>query len=328
MDQVLRGEASEERVERRIARLAASQHGVFSRAQALASAATRGHMEWKVATASWEIVHRGVYRVAAVPRSWRQDLLAACLMAGDGAAASHRAAGALVHLPGIPEGTVEISAPKSRRVRRGGVVVHQVGALARVDVTSIDAVPSTTVTRTLIDIAAVLGEEPLGEAIDDALRRRLTTIPRLRRRLAELGSRGRAGAKKLQRVLDTRDGSPVSDSVLEARFLSLVRRARLPAPICQHPIRGFGRLVAVADFAWPEARLAVETEGYRWHSGRTRWSRDLARRNALTALGWRVLHVTWSDVHSAPDQLVETIAHVLGSVIRSGSAILPPSRRA
>jgi len=68
----------------------------------------------------------------------------------------------------------------------------------------------------------------------------------------------------------------------------------------------------VVDFAFPEARVAIEADGYRWHSGRARWERDLARRNSLTALGWRIVHVTWADLTQDPATLIARIKTVIG----------------
>ncbi len=69
-----------------------------------------------------------------------------------------------------------------------------------------------------------------------------------------------------------------------------------------------GGLVAVVDFAYPDLKLAIEADGYRWHTGRIRWEHDLARRNRLTALGWRTLHVTWSDIEQRSEELMARIA--------------------
>jgi very-short-patch-repair endonuclease len=78
-----------------------------------------------------------------------------------------------------------------------------------------------------------------------------------------------------------------------------LRRARIDGLVAQHEIRVRGRVVARVDFAVPAARLAIEADSYRWHSGRKNWQEDLARRNALTSLGWRVIHVTWGDLDDA-----------------------------
>lgn len=56
------------------------------------------------------------------------------------------------------------------------------------------------------------------------------------------------------------------------------------------------------DWAWPEARLALEIEGGAWTQGRhTRGAgfvADLAKYNAAAILGWRVLRCTPDDVKS------------------------------
>ena len=212
----------------------------------------------------------------------------------------------------MPFGIIEITIPNGRRMRRSGVFVHQAVALPDVDVTIVDAIPVTTATRTLIDLASVLTATALEEVLDDALRRRLTTIPRLRGRLVELGRKGRRGIATISGLVEARgEMARVPDSVLETRFLRLVKEAGLPRPACQYPVRVQGRLVAMVHFAYPHVLLAIETEGYRWHSGRVHWSRDLARRNELTALGWRVIHVTWIDLRDHAERTIKLVADAL-----------------
>jgi very-short-patch-repair endonuclease len=64
---------------------------------------------------------------------------------------------------------------------------------------------------------------------------------------------------------------------------------------------------ADVDFAWPEAKLAVEVDGYRWHSGRQQWQNDMQRQNALAEVGWLVLRFSWYDVTNRPDYVIRTI---------------------
>ncbi|MDQ3953605.1 MAG: endonuclease domain-containing protein [Actinomycetota bacterium] len=112
----------------------------------------------------------------------------------------------------------------------------------------------------------------------------------------------------MKRLLAERGDEPApAESRLERKLWGLIVRSGLPRPVRQHRVcdgRGF---VARVDLAYPEVLLAVEADGYRWHSGRRAWSRDLARRNRLTSLGWRVLHVTHYDVTESPDDVVEQI---------------------
>lgn len=65
------------------------------------------------------------------------------------------------------------------------------------------------------------------------------------------------------------------------------------------------------DFAYPQHRLAIECDGYLFHSGRQAWSRDRDRSNLLTSAGWRILRVTWADL-AEPTRLIDMIRKLLG----------------
>ena len=285
---------------------------MISRRQAVDGGATRAFIERRVASGRWLTLFPRVYRMAGAPRSWRQQVMAACLACGDAAAASHRCAGALVALPGLEKGTAEISVPRRRHIERRGIVVHRVAELGRADVTRIDGIPSTTATRTLIDLAGILARHDLEEVLDDALRRRITSVSRLRSRIDALSRRGRPGIGVIDALVRARAGvGAVPESVLETRLTQLLRKAGLPRPVAQYPVRDGGRVIARVDLGYPERRLAIEADGYRWHSSRVSWDRDIERRNRLTATGWRVVHVTWSDVEDRPGEVVERVRRAL-----------------
>jgi very-short-patch-repair endonuclease len=78
-------------------------------------------------------------------------------------------------------------------------------------------------------------------------------------------------------------------------------------------VREDGRFVARLDFAYPLPKIAIEADGYRWHGDVLQWRADLGRRNALTRLGWRVLHFTWDDVKCRPGEVAATIERALRS---------------
>jgi very-short-patch-repair endonuclease len=68
--------------------------------------------------------------------------------------------------------------------------------------------------------------------------------------------------------------------------------------------------VARVDFAWPEAKVAVEYEG-RWHGESPQQvAADRRRLNRLTAAGWTVVFVTAADLHR-PDEVIRRIAAAL-----------------
>jgi very-short-patch-repair endonuclease len=279
-----------EAAERAIARLAATQHGVFSRAQALALGATDAHLKHGIGKGRYVRLRRGVLAAVTAAPSFEHRVMAACL-ANSGTFASHRTAARLWRLAGIDECPVELT---STGDRRGGaeVTIYRTRTLAQCDVAVVRSIPVTATARTIIDLAGVVDESSLEIALDDALRRRLTSMARLQWRLADLGGHGRKGTAAMRRLMAQRTSGPVPESALETRVVRALRTAGLPPPRRQYRIRHEGRTVARVDLAWPEQCVALEVDSYRYHSGRHEWERDLARRNSLEAAGWTVVHVT------------------------------------
>lgn len=308
-----RGSLSPKSLDEQIADLAAHRYGVFSHAEAIGAGASKSQIDRRLANGRWRPMHPRAYSLAGVPSSWRQAVLGACLFAGEGVAASHRSAAVLMKAPGLEARVVEISVPRGRRTRGRGIVVHEVRDLFAVDVTVVDAIPVTTPTRTLIDLGAVVPAEVVEDALDDALRRGLTSIRRLRWRIAELRRPGRPGIAVIEALVAARDGSKVPESVFETRLLRVLRQGGLQ-PVCQYEVRDEEGVMRL-DFAYPNQRVAVEADGYATHSGRRDWERDLKRRNRLTALDWLLVHVTWTDLTHHPGRVVD---EVRGALARRG----------
>ncbi len=82
-------------------------------------------------------------------------------------------------------------------------------------------------------------------------------------------------------------------NVWEAKVLRVVTRLGLPQPVVNHRVRVGGR-VRYLDLAWPEAKVAVEFDGFVPHSTRRVFDDDRARQNDLVADGWTVFRVTAS----------------------------------
>jgi very-short-patch-repair endonuclease len=95
---------------------------------------------------------------------------------------------------------------------------------------------------------------------------------------------------------------------MEDRFLAICRRHRLPAPVRQHRIDGHDH-----DFAWPESRVVVETDGWAAHGTPYAFRADRARTNALQLQGWTVLRFTWQDLTDRPAQVAATVRRALAA---------------
>jgi hypothetical protein len=61
------------------------------------------------------------------------------------------------------------------------------------------------------------------------------------------------------------------------------------------------------DVAFVARRLAVEVDGWAWHSNVDRFTYDRRRQNALILAGWTVLRFTWHDLTSRPQTVIVQI---------------------
>jgi Protein of unknown function (DUF559) len=295
-----------------IARLSERQHGVFSRAQAIAAGMHPSAIDRRVNNAEWEAVDYAVYRIAGTPPTWRQRLMAGCL-AGP-AMASHRAAAALLGFVDCEEGVVEVTASRHRRrFRRGDVVWHESHRLDVRDVTESDGIPVTRPLRTVLDLGVVVDVDRLEELLDDGIRRGWFSASAVWRRWEQLGGDLRPGGRIVRAVLERKAaGARPVGSILETRFLQLLRRAGLPEPVTQFEVYDGGKLFARVDFAYPEFGVAIEVDGEERHTGRSPRKHDARRDRRLVALGFRPLRFHWEDVHKTPD----VVARDIGEVIR------------
>lgn len=52
------------------------------------------------------------------------------------------------------------------------------------------------------------------------------------------------------------------------------------------------------DWAFAKAKVAVELDGYAYHTSRAGWLKDMEKMNEALLLGWRVFHITPRDVEN------------------------------
>lgn len=229
--------------------------------------------------------------------------LAAVVLGAPAAVASHRAAARLGALDGIDVDLLEVTIPHGARL--GSAVVHRSADLAAFEVITIDGIRCTDPTRTLCDLGAVVDVDVLERATESALRRRDTSVPRLRWRSGQLARPGRRGPAALRQVLDRRPNrSAATASDAETLFLQCVRAAGLPEPERQYPVHLPNGSVVRLDFAWPALRLWVEVDSWKHHSGRDAWHRDRRRQNQVViTLSWTPLRFTWDDIIHRPEDV-------------------------
>jgi very-short-patch-repair endonuclease len=103
-------------------------------------------------------------------------------------------------------------------------------------------------------------------------------------------------------------------SELEDRWLRFLRRHRFPMPLTNARV-DTPRGIYEVDCFWPDSRLVVELDGYRFHSGAIARQRDVVKERALVAAGARVMHVTWADLDEREAELVADLVDLrIGSL--------------
>jgi hypothetical protein len=242
-----------------------------SRAQLIALGLAPTDIAYRIKIGRLRLIHRGVYAVGhdAIPARGR--LVAGLLVAGPGAALSHRSAAHLLALlPSMPP-FVEITTTTHRRRSRPGLAFHHARSL---EATSRFGLPVTTPLRTLRDLATTRPHHELERAASEALVLKLVTHDELRAHGGRLAS---------LIVAATRSG-------LERAFLKAVLKAGLPTPVTNHRIGPY-----TVDFYWPSHRLVVETDGARYHDHELARRRDRRRDGELQLRGCSVLRVDEVD---------------------------------
>jgi Transcriptional regulator, AbiEi antitoxin len=295
-------------VEQELARIASTAHGVVTRAQLLAVGISDEEIEHRLRTGALIREYRGVYRVGHRAPSVEASYMAAVRACGEGAVLSGRAAGHLLKLLKGAAPPPEVTAPTERRVK--GVRTRRArGGVDPREATTWRGIPVTTVARTLVDLAAVFSEEQLARACHEAGVLHHTTPAQVEAVLARRPNS--PGAKKLRRVL--RGDVHATLSKLENRFLEILREQGLPLPQTNRPAGG--RRV---DCRWPELRLTVELDSYRYHSSRHAWEQDHRREREARARGDEFRRYTYGDVFSRSRLMLRELRDLLRAAPPAG----------
>jgi very-short-patch-repair endonuclease len=227
--------------------------------------------------------------------------MAAVLACGDGAVLCGRAAAYLHGLTRARPSCPEVLARTERRIPGVRTIRGRAGIDPR-DATTARGIPVTAVPRTLVDLAAVLSPRALARACHEAEVRHRTTPAAV---WAALRRRPSArGAAELRRILagDER----VVLSRLEERFLELIEEAGLPLPTTNRPAGGHH-----VDCRWPDHRLTVELDGYRFHNSRHSWEQDRRRERQAYARGDDFRRFTYGDVFERPQPTLRELISAL-----------------
>jgi very-short-patch-repair endonuclease len=245
--------------------------------------------------------------VSLRPLSIEGIYLAAVLACGARAVLSHRSAADHLGLRPCSRSAVDVTAPGRAGKQRQGIDVHRASGLDQRDVTTVRGIPTTTVARTLLDLATTLDRTALERAVEQAEKLRIFDLAAVVDVATRAGNRRSATALRDAIAAYTPEPAFVR-SQLERRFLELCRAAGVPKPRTNNVTKG-----EEIDFTWPDCRLMIEVDSHRHHGTRAAFERDRRRDQRLTAVGWRVVRFTWRQVNDAPTEVAATLRALLAT---------------
>jgi very-short-patch-repair endonuclease len=294
------------------ARLALRQKGIVTRAQLIALGVPPDWIKRWCKRGALHRLYPGVYAVGHLALSPLARLQAALLACGPDAVLSHAAAaflwGLSDHLPAM----IDITVKHGQRRPKQGICLHHVSSLGEGDLRRREGLPLTSPARTIIDRAAYVTMDELERLVSEARARELLRPGELEAALGRAGRRH--GVGRIRAFLDSEEEPDFTRSKGERRLRRLLRQARLSQPRANARI---GRWPV--DFLWPDEKLVVEFDGFRFHGHRRAFERDRRKDVELVNAGYQVLRFTWRQLKEEPLAVLAAIARALGRLSRTAA---------
>ena len=302
--------------DQKLAAVCRRQFGVFTWAQAREVGLHDTTIDQRMVSGRYRRRFPGVLAEAGAPDTWDARAMAALLAVGGEAALARASAARVLGLDIRDDGPIAVLVRCRTFTGLEGLRVHRTRVLTPDDVTTVGPLRTTTVPRTIADVAATLDAAGLRSLVARSVRRGDCDATELRTMAARLG-RFR-GKRALGRLLD--ELHPLEHdcrSELESRFLRLMLGAGLPPTAMNHPVVDASGRRRVLDAVYLPQRLPIELDSRLAHGSLLDWHDDLRRENAVVLAGWRsFLRFSWDDVVHRPDEVVHAVRLALEAADR------------
>ena len=123
---------------------------------------------------------------------------------------------------------------------------------------------------------------------------------------AHLRNKGRYGSPAARRLLQAASDGARSEA--ERLLVKLLREAGITGWRTNYPVGGYE-----VDVAFPGQKVAIEADGWAFHSDREAFQDDRERQNNIALLGWQVLRFTWLDLTEYPQRVIAEIRFAMSA---------------
>jgi hypothetical protein len=169
--------------------------------------------------------------------------------------------------------------------------------------TLVDGRPATSPAWTAVEVARSVRRPRSLAVLDAALR--TTTCDRRALNAAAARQAGRRGIVAVRELIPLADAR--AESPMESEVRLVLHDGGLPTPVLQYEIVDRNWRTWRIDLAWPDQKVALEYDGFDWHSDQERFRRDRQKRAALNEMGWSLLSVVFDDVRVHPRDLLRRL---------------------
>lgn len=275
--------------------LLSRQDGLITSTQAAQYGLPERTLRRRVHEDGWERVAPRVFLAGGHQLTDRARVRAAGMWAGEQAAVSGPAAAWWHGMLSKAPVEVEVTLPRRLGLRAYPGVRVRRRDLAAADLLGTGGIWVTDRPLTALETAIAVPEGSV--FLDRALQKHVRFERVYRAYCRNMGAQGAAGIAVLLTAAADR-----ADSAAERLMLKLLREAGLTG--WQHATP-FGRWTI--DFAFPEAMVAIEVDGWAWHMDVDRFRSDRYKGNALVRARWDLLRFTWHDLMNRPDYVIGEI---------------------
>jgi very-short-patch-repair endonuclease len=277
------------------------QDGVITLAQARSVGLSQDAVNRRLRSGQWLRCSPGVYFVDDRPFTAAAHIRATVWGYGPQAVASGLAAARWHGVTKYAPDTVEVTVPRaSHHPRRRGVRLRR-RDLTRADIVERNDLRVTALPLTVIEAAVRRGGGV--KLMDSALQRHVEL-----RQLwdAHLRNKGRHGSPAARRLLKAASDGARSEA--ERLLVKLLRDNGITGWKTNYPVGGYK-----VDVGFPKPKVAIETDGFAFHSSQEDFQNDRERQNKIALLGWKVLRFTWLDLTEYPQRVIAEIRSAIGS---------------
>lgn len=284
-----------------LADLLRNHDGVITLAQARRAGLGQDAVDYRVRTGQWIRCSPGVYFADDREFTDRARIRTGVWAYGDHAVASGLAAAWWHHLTHYAPEVVEVTVPRARRLHFQPGTKLRRRDLDPAEVVERDHLRVTALPLTVVEAAARRGG---GAKLMDSALQRHVDLPTLWK--AHLNNKGRHGSPAARALLRAADDG--TRSAAERLLGKLLRQAGITGWKANYSVCGYK-----VDYGFPDAKVALETDGWAFHSDVDAFNNDRVRQNVLILAKWQVLRFTWLDLTEYPDRV---IAQIKGALAR------------